>query len=519
MATPILSTRSRARGASIAAVLAITPLTALQAQQPQTIALTMERMVELTLSNNSYEMRFLTMNVEQQQLRLKAERAGLRSSVQMEILSPQWESVSEAQWNSDLGRNEIAHENSRRWEAELSVRQPVILFGFPTNGYLSLNNRVYRYSQLEEDGDRDLTYYNRYFVQYTQPLFQPNELKNNLEEAELDFESAEIEFHGDVMEITEEVAREYMELFENAYEQKMQATHIANLDLALAAAQNLVVTNPTRSIDLDQIRVELANARENLQSSQSQFRRQIASLKTELNLPESTEITLDPVVELRPIQVNLQQAIQYARELTPRLRELNIDRRETELQLEETKGRGGFQMDIEFSYGREMNDPVFRQLWRAPSNSYTVDVNAQIPIWDWGQRKARIQAEEISLRRADLEFEQTEAEIVTELTNSVREIEELQERVVSMQDNLSLAQGVSRQSLESYRQGTITALDLLSSLRRESDTARNFLEAYTGWRESVQELQEQTYYDFERNMPVLQRFGIDINAIRGASNN
>jgi outer membrane protein TolC len=166
-----------------------------------------------------------------------------------------------------------------------------------------------------------------------------------------------------------------------------------------------------------------------------------------------------------------------------------------------------------------MNDPVFRQLWREPSNSYTIDVNAQIPIWDWGQRKARIQAEEISLRRADLEFEQTEAEIVTELTNSVREIEELQDRVLSMQDNLTLATGVTRQSLDSYRQGTITALDLLSSMRRESDTGRNFLEAYTGWREAVQELQEATYYDFERNMPVLQRFGINLETLLGSARN
>jgi len=33
----------------------------------------------------------------------------------------------------------------------LSVVQPVILLGYPTNGYLSLNNRMYRYTQYEED--------------------------------------------------------------------------------------------------------------------------------------------------------------------------------------------------------------------------------------------------------------------------------------------------------------------------------------------------------------------------------
>jgi outer membrane protein TolC len=499
----------------LATLAGLTSAASLTAQQPQTIALTLERMVELTLSN-SFEMRFLNLSVEQTQLRLQAERAGLRSSVTMDVSAPDFQSISETQWNSQQGIYEIAHENSRRWEAQLSIRQPIIipLLGYPTNGYLSLNNRVYRYSQLDEEGERDLTYYNRYFVRYTQPLFQPNELKNNLEEAELDLESAEMDFYSDVMEVSEEVSREYLELFENAYDQRLEESNISNLERALAAAQQVVAANPARSLDLDQIRVELANARENLQRSQSQFRRDVASLKTDLNLPESTEITLDPVMQLEPIQVDLDQAIEFARRLTPRLREIDIDRREGEIQLDETRGRNGFRMNVEFTYGREMQDPVFRSLWNEPSNTYTVDVNASIPIWDWGQRRARIQAEEINLRRNALELEQTEAEIVTELTNEVRNIEELQSRVLAMQDNLTLARGLSAQSLEQYRQGAITVADLLLSLRRETDTASNFLEAYVSWRESIQELQQMTYYDFERGQPVMERYGIDTFGVR-----
>jgi outer membrane protein TolC len=474
-------------------------------------------MVELTLSN-SYEMRFLNMSVQQTQLRLQAERAGLRSRVELDVSAPDFQRVSERQWNSELSTYEIARENSRRWEGQLSIRQPVALpfLGY-TNGYLSLNNRVYRYSQLDEEGARDLTYYNRYFVQYTQPLFQPNELKNDLEEAQIDLESAEMDFFSDVMEAAEEVSREYLELFENAYGQQLDAAHISNLELALAAAQDVVAANPARSIDLDQVRVELANARENLQSSQSQFRRDIASLKTELNLPESTELTLDPVMEFQPVQVDIEQAIQFARQLTPQLREIDLERRESEIQLDETRGEDGFRLDLEFTYGREMQDPIFRSLWNEPSNTYTVDVSATVPIWDWGERKARIQAEEINLRRNALELEQTEAEIVTELTNEVRDMEELQSRVLAMQDNLALARGLSAQSLEQYRQGAITVADLLLSLRREMDTANNFLEAYVSWKESIQELQQMTYYDFERGQPVIERFGIDLDALRGSN--
>ena len=116
-----------------------------------------------------------------------------------ELSVPQFESIAEPRWNSTLGLNEIIHENSRRWEAQLSVRQPVILFGYPTNGYLSLNNTMYRYAQLNEG--LDVKYYNRYFIAYEQPFFQPNVMRNNLEKARLDLESAELDYLDDVVRV------------------------------------------------------------------------------------------------------------------------------------------------------------------------------------------------------------------------------------------------------------------------------------------------------------------------------
>jgi outer membrane protein TolC len=269
-----------------------------------------------------------------------------------------------------------------------------------------------------------------------------------------------------------------------------------------------VDVDDSRSLAADQITVELANAREQVQSAQSRFRLETARMKTQLGLPDSLVITLDPVVELSPVQVDADRATAYARELTPRLRQLDISRRESEIDLDETRGENGFELDLEFTYGREMQDPRFRQLWGQPTNPYTVDVNASIPIWDWGERRSRIQAQQISVERTLLRIEQAEAQIASDVLNEVRNVEELQSRALAMRENLGLARNVSRQSLQRFSDGTISALDLLQSLRRETDTALNLLEAYTGWRRALQELQELTYYDFETDQPVLQRFGV-----------
>jgi hypothetical protein len=162
-------------------------------EQGQIIPLTLESMVEMTLSR-SYQVRRLNLGIQRDQFNLQAEQARLKSSVDLDLTMPAFRKTSEPRWNSDLGKDEIIQENTRRWEGELSVSQPVILFGYPTNGYLSLNNRMYKYTQVEDDGTQDVDFYNRYFISYRQPLFQPNELKNNLEQAEMRVEETQLDF-------------------------------------------------------------------------------------------------------------------------------------------------------------------------------------------------------------------------------------------------------------------------------------------------------------------------------------
>lgn len=469
--------------------------------------LDLERMVDLALSS-SYRVRQLNLGIDQTQLRLRSQRARLRSRVDLELSAPDYRSITENRWNSTLGREELIHEDSRRLEAELSVRQPVILFGYPTNGYLSLNNRIYRYTQVDEEGESDLRYYNRAFVSYRQPLFQPNELKNDLEEAELDLESAELGFYDDVVEIIEDVSSDYFGLFEEAYGEIINREHVQNLEVAEAAALDLAEAEPDRAIELGQIRVELANAREQLQQSRSEFRLESSSVKTRLNIPETDSIVLDPVIAIEPVPIDMDSATTFAMELTPRMRQLDIDHREDELNLDQTKGRGGVQIDVELTYGREMQDPIFEHMWADPTNTYTIGVNGRIPIWDWGERKYRIQAAEVGLRQTELRREQAESAIRADVQSEVRNVSEYQTRALAMRENLELARDLSAESLELYAQGDIAVVDLLQTLRRETDTADNLLDAYLGWRQAIMRLQEMTFYDFERGVPVLERFGI-----------
>ena len=190
------------------------------------------------------------------------------------------------------------------------------------------------------------------------------------------------------------------------------------------------------------------------------------------------------------------------------MRQLNINFRENEIRLEETKGRRGFRMDLAFSYGREAQDPIFDRIRADPTNTYTVEVNAYLPIWDWGERSCRIAASRIGLDQTRLRIDQAEQSIRSDVVNQVRNAEEFGDRALAMEQNLLLATELSASSLELCLQGSIAALDLLQSFRRQVDTTNNFLDAYLGWRRSLLRIQQLTFYDFDLGIPLLQRFGV-----------
>ncbi len=480
----------------------------LRAQEPRVVNLTLESAVEMAL-DDSYQVRRVRLDVERTQKLLEAERAGLKSRVSLNFQLPDYQQISEQKYNFDLGRNVVVSENSHRWEMGLSIEQPVILpiLGYPTNGYLSLNNRMYRYTQIDED-ERDLTYYNRYFVRYRQPLFQTNSLRNALENAELDLQESELDYQSSAVQILGNVSGNFDDLFETAYEEVIEAEMVANLEQALEAATTRAAADPARSIDVSQTQVAVSNARSELDRVRSDFRLDASRIKPNLGLEPRDSIVITPNMTITPFTVDLAQAINLGMTLRPQMRELEIERRKNEIRLAEVRGRNSFRLDVEMTYGREMRDPEFGNLISDPRNSYTVGVSGTLPIWDWGERRARIDAQRMVLDRHQLSIEESREQIEVSITNTVRNLEEYQQRAQSMEVNLELAQQVSAESLAQYASGAITILDLLQAFERQRDTAENFLDAYMGYREAVLNLQRQTYFDFETQMPILERYGI-----------
>jgi len=470
----------------------------------ETIDLSLDAAVNIAM-DNSYKIKQLKLGIERSRQWLTAERAGLKSKVYMNIKAPEFRAVSDYKWDSVAGKDVIVRQNTQRWWANLSIRQPVMLFGYPTNGYLSLNNNIYQYDQFD-GGMWDQSYYNRYFLKFEQPFFQPNRLKNDLKEAELRLEQNELQFLNDQVNMIENIADDYYRLFSNAYTDVIYDRYIANLERVSDVSKCESQTDDDKTMECIQLQVELNNALEKKAQNLSNFRLESTRMKQRLRLNPDDSLDVKPIVKITPIKVNLQDAINYGYSLKPRVRLQEIDRQKREIDLENVKGWNAFRMNIEMTYGLEKQDEDYKALWKAYDNSYSMTVNAYIPIWDWGQRKARIEAQKITIRKTELYMEETRNKIKSEIQNAITNLQEYQQRAMSMSENMKMAEEITNLSISRFENGEISLQDLLQNLSRQKETEVNFLEAYLGYRKSLLGLTVDTFYDYENNVKLLDKF-------------
>jgi outer membrane protein len=245
-----------------------------------------------------------------------------------------------------------------------------------------------------------------------------------------------------------------------------------------------------------------------LLKNQSEIRSETARIKQRLQLNHEDSIYIEPKVRIVPIMVDVEQAIQYGYSLHPRLRMLSIDKRKDEIDLNNSTGWDAFHLNLEMTYGLEKQKDRFPEIWSDFDDSYSVSLNAYVPIWDWGRRKARIEAEKISLKKTEMYIEESRNNIRSNIINALDNLEDYQKRTLNMQSNLSRVQEIIDVGLKQYQESNISLQDLLQMNTRQMETELNFLDAYLGYRRSVLSLMIQTYYDYENDISLIDKFRV-----------
>ncbi|MCK4853183.1 MAG: TolC family protein, partial [Bacteroidales bacterium] len=419
------------------------------------VLMDMEKALDIAILNSPI-MQQVELDLIRNQEKLNAQRARLKSQFGL-ILDPlEYERSN----RFDRRTSEWFLNESASSTGTFSINQRIL----PTDGTIALHNTFwYDYNNSQSPDAVDpisRTWNNRLYLELTQPIFTYNRTKVELERVELSYETALLRYLLQNLSLERNVAQSFYAV----YSMQMRL-NIANEELKNNRESHEIIKNKVDGgllalEELYQSEVNLATSRSSVYTAELNLQNAMDELKVVIGMPLTDEFELITVIKADSVDVDQDMAINHALENRMELRQRAIDIENSMFNLLDAKTVNEFAGSITASFGIQANNEDLSQLFENPTNTPSVGLTLNIPIFDWGERKSEIKAAEAELQSTEIDLEIEKIDIQVNVRSIVRSIKNLENQIIIQNKTVDNAELTYDINLERYRNGDLTSLDL-----------------------------------------------------------
>ncbi len=456
---------------------------------------------EIAMANSPTIMHY-RLNLERSRESLNAQRAGLKSRFSL-MLTPlsysrdrRFESLI-SQWY----RNESTSSLS-----SFIIEQPLRW----TDGTLTLQNQfMWQDVYTGYTGARSKTYSNNLSISFDQPVFTYNRKKLELRRLELDYENANLNYAIQRLRLEKLVTEAFFEVYRNKMKLRINAEAFENQQNSYSIMKNKVEAGIEKREELYQAEVDLATKRANMQNAEVELENSLDRFKELIGLSIYDDITLEEDVSYEPVQVDLRMAIDHGLEYRMEIQQRRIDIDNQRLELVRASAQNEFKGNINLSYGSFGTDERFGDIYSAPERNEQVTVSLEIPLWDWGRKKALTRAAEVNVREGELSLDEEKNGIIIDIRKAYRNLQNQAIQIEIAQKSVRNAQLTYDINLEKYKNGDLTSMDLNLQQIQLSEKKMQEVSALIDYRLALLELKIQALWDFEMDESVVPHVTTD----------
>lgn len=247
-----------------------------------------------------------------------------------------------------------------------------------------------------------------------------------------------------------------------------------------------------------QLEIETENAKLNLQ----QAKRQVLTAKNNLEAFIGSAILVDSFSTNKSNQkllISDIQAIENAKKYRPELIGFQKQLLEAERNIHFTKIDFGPQLDLFASFGFARGSQFLNDIYTDPFTEQQVSVNLQIPLVDWGRKKALVKQTQLQKNIIQGQFDQEIRNLEFTVQSKVQEFLTNQKTIETQEKIMNLAEKRFQIANERYILGAMDITDLTLAQREKDSTKRNYILALSNYWISYYELRLLTGYDYINN--------------------
>lgn len=462
----------------------VLPTVAQETSTPDdTLHITVRRAVEIALDGSPDVARS---RYDEQISKLAYKATHLELYVPRVDLSLQAPSFTQAQneqliFDPDSGRTVrrwISTEN-QRWSGDLDITQPL-----PTGGEISLQSNLYRrfYSSDATSDVDDIEYSASWQVMFSQELLRGNMARISRQRAYLSFERT---LHSGVRsrrQLAFNVLQSFYNLLSAQRELAITEEDLNASSETASIARRKFDAGLIPEVEALQLEVEVAQKEAELSSAQASFEASLDRFRVQLGLALTRPLSIEGEPEFEEEKVQLDDAVAAALKHREDVRLTELDLEQAELSLADAKRPWRPSGRVNAFYNLERRDSELESAISTTYDDYNLNrgftFSLQIPLFSGGRRNTEVQQAVLAKRRAEFEADQSETEIVLEVRDAVRQLEEARRRYEITLRSLDIAQTSYEITRNRFENGQVTArswIDAQLALKRNRISALHAL--------------------------------------------
>jgi outer membrane protein TolC len=339
-----------------------------------------------------------------------------------------------------------------------------------------------------------------------QPLFSFNKFKWQKKIEPMKYEEAKKTFLTGMEDVNLKAVRYFYDLALAQMNVKTSEFNKANNDTLYQIAKGRFELGMIDQGDLMQMELNLLTSTDNLNKDKLDLEVKKSNLRTFLGFNDKINIELLTTLDVPKLEVNVDQAIQHAMENNPTMLSMARSILEAEQNVAQQQANARFNANLMASYGLTQRASDLSEVYKNPQESQRLNIGVTVPILDWGMRKGQVKMAKSGLDVTRVNVEQQKIDFEQQVFLDIMQFNMQDEQLVLAAKTDTISRTRYDITKQKFMLGSLDVLKLNDALAQKDRAIANYMTALRTYWNYFYNVRKTTLWDFEKNVPLEQRY-------------
>ncbi len=339
-----------------------------------------------------------------------------------------------------------------------------------------------------------------------QPLFAFNKFKWQKKIEPMKYEEAKKNYLSSMEDVNLKAVRYFYDLALAQMNVKTSKFNVANNDTLYKIAIGRREKGMIDQGDLMQMELNLLTSTDNLNKAILDLEVKKSNLRTFLGFVDQINIELKTTLDVPKLKVDVDKAIELARENNPQMISMQRTVLEAQQNLAQVQSNSRFQANLVAQYGLTQRATDIASVYKAPQESQRLNIGVTVPILDWGMRKGQVKMARSSLDVTKTNVEQQQIDFVQQVFLDIMQFNMQDEQLILAAKTDTISRTRYDITKQKFMLGSLDVLKLNDALAQKDRAITNYMSALRTYWNYFYNVRKTTLWDFERNAPLEQSY-------------